>query len=98
MSNTSTIPSTQLLLTKSAVEILKLPPLAIVIIITGLHRQLVLAVGEGKALPADRVVEPPPLMAVLPLLVATAPVAREENDILAGKVQTSLITAYLTLF
>ena len=47
--------------------------LVFITIVTHFHGQLVLLLSEGDALPADSVVQPLPVVAVLPLLVAPAP-------------------------
>ena len=71
--------------------------LAVIIIVTHFHGQLVLLLSEGEALPTDGVMEPLPVVAVLPLLVAPAPMTREKNNILAGKIQTSLVPPNFSL-
>ena len=55
--------------------------LAVIVIITHFHNQLVLLLSEGEALSTDSVVQPLPVVAVLLLLVAPVLVTRKEDKL-----------------
>ena len=82
---------------QGGVVCLEAPPLAPLLLAARLHHQLVLGLGQGEALAAGGVAQGAALVAVLPPLVAAAPVTPEQDDVGAGEVDAVVVPPDLPL-